>query len=526
MSIKNLNNFSKRKFLARLILLGLLLVSAFLMVATKYKIANFGDAQIDEIFFYLSNGLTESNAESFVEAFKDNLVLWLFITFLLLLPVIDFYRNRINISIDLSILKRKKRLVINPSNIPLKYKMGYGITVFAISLIILVSSFGMFGYLKSLIQVSTLYEGHYVDPKTVALEFPKQKKNLVYIYLESMENTVGSIDNGGQSDKSIIPELESIALDPKNVSFSNLPTGLGGALPAQGTTWTVGGMVAQMGGVPLKGDVLGQDHNSMGMLKQFLPGAFMLGDVLRTQGYNQTFVMGSVASFGGRDKLLIQHGGFTIQDYEYAKQSGQIPPDYGVWWGYEDKKLFEFAKTELERLGQLNTPFNFQLLTVDTHFTDGYLDPTCPTPHANRYDNVYSCSSKQVDDFVNWIRSQPFADNTTIVISGDHLGMQTSYYDSMITSPDYQRTIYNAFINSSAIPQKQYGRLFSTFDMYPSTLASMGVTIPGDRLGLGVNLFSDQPTLVEQLGSIETLSDELAKKSTYYNQRIFTSKGP
>ena len=34
--------------------------------------------------------------------------------------------------------------------------------------------------------------------------------------------------------------------------------------------------------------------------------------------------------------------------------------------------------------------------------------------------------------------------------------------------------------------------------MFPTTLAALGVKIPGDMLGFGVNLFSDKKTLLEE----------------------------
>ncbi|OYW85267.1 hypothetical protein B7Z17_02595 [Candidatus Saccharibacteria bacterium 32-49-10] len=207
-------------------------------------------------------------------------------------------------------------------------------------------------------------------------------------------------------------------------------------------------------------------------------------------------------------------------DYTYAIENEMIPSDYKVWWGYEDKKLFEHAKTELGRLSQLDDPFNFQMLTVDTHFTDGWLDPTCPTPYEKQYDNVHACSSQQVGEFVEWIQSQPFADNTTVIITGDHLGMQTSYYNELITEPNYRRTMYNVFINPAITPISSTGRLFSSFDMYPSTLAAMGVVIDGNQMGLGVNLFSEKTTLIEQYGSLEAFNEELAKRSEYYERTI------
>lgn len=518
------NNPSARRLIAKVSILVLLLLSSLLIVTSRYKLENFGDAQIDEIIFYLSNGLIDGNTTSFLEAFRDNLMITLFIFFLLLLPVIDFYRNRIYIKADLSLFGRKKLVKINPSRIPLRFKVGYAGVIFSVSLVVLMASFGAVGFLLSLGQTSQVFEDYYIEPRSAKLTFPEQPRNLIYIYLESMENTLMSKDNGGQASKSIVPELEALATNPQNTSFSHTRTGLGGALPVFGTTWTVAGLTAQTAGIPLKAKGLGQDHNSMDTLKQFLPGAYSLGDILEGQGYNQTFIMGSTAAFGGRDKLLLQHGNYSIQDYKYAKKTKQIPEDYHVWWGYEDKKMFEFAKTELQRLSQLDKPFNLQMLTVDTHFTDGYLDKTCPTPYDNQYDNVHACSSKQVSEFVEWIQDQDFAENTTIIISGDHLGMQTAYYNNLITSPGYKRTIYNVFINSEAQAVKRQGRLFSTIDMYPSTLAAMGVQIDGDRLGLGTNLFSDRRTLMEEIGGPDTLDKELSKQSKFYKEKIFTTK--
>lgn len=510
---------STRRTVARVAIVVLLLLAAVFYVTNRYKRAHFGDAQIDEIIFYFTNGADSGQMASLTAAAQDNILFCGIVFFLLLLPVIDFYRNRITINLDLSFLGRAKKLAINPSRIRLKYKFIYALSMFLLSTWLLLSSFGVFDYVWSLTQTSTLYEEHYVEPRTAALEFPEKKRNLVYIYLESMENTLFSKENGGQMGKSIMPELEKLALD--NVSFSNRQAGLGGALPATGTTWTVGAMMAQSGGVPLKSSVLGQDHNSMGLYKQFLPGAYTLGDILHTHGYNQTFIMGSEASFGGRDKLLSQHGSYAIHDYSYAKKSGDISSDYGVWWGYEDKKLLDFAKTELGRLSQEDKPFNLQLLTVDTHFTDGWLDPSCETAYQNQYDNVHACSSKMVAEFVAWIQEQSYADDTTIIITGDHLGMQTSYYDDKITEPNYSRTVYNVFINPAVRPESSQGRLFSSFDMYPSTLAAMGVTIAGDRLALGTNLFSGQPTLVEQYGTIDALNNILSQRSEFYEKQIF-----
>lgn len=52
--------------------------------------------------------------------------------------------------------------------------------------------------------------------------------------------------------------------------------------------------------------------------------------------------------------------------------------------------------------------------------------------------------------------------------------------------------------------------------MYPTTLASLGVKIDGDKLGLGINLFSDQKTILEEYG-LTYVNNEIKKKSFFYD---------
>ena len=52
--------------------------------------------------------------------------------------------------------------------------------------------------------------------------------------------------------------------------------------------------------------------------------------------------------------------------------------------------------------------------------------------------------------------------------------------------------------------------------MFPSTLSAIGVTIQGDRLGLGTDLFSGTPTLCEALGE-EEYKKQLEQTSDYYD---------
>ena len=358
---------------------------------------------------------------------------------------------------------------------------------------------------------SVFIEDHYVDPNHTQLTFPEQKRNLIYIFLESMETTFGETEAGGPIYDNFIPELTMLAQE--NVNFSN-DDGVGGALSFSGTTWTAAAMVTQTSGinvqVPLEAEYFGGKNG-------YMPGVVSIGEVLEDAGYNQTLLVGSDAEFGGRESYFLEHGNYNIVDLKTLKERGWLPEDYRVWWGFEDAKLFAAAKLELTALASQGEPFNFTMLTCDTHFPDGYRCKECQNEYPERYPTVMRCSSRMLYEFIGWIQEQPFYENTTIVLCGDHLTMDPDFMQDV--DENYLRTVYNCIINPAVEPVREKNREFGTFDMFPTTLAAMGVEIQGDRLGLGTNLFSDKQTLCEMYG-FEALDWELQKRSEFYNDRF------
>ena len=87
----------------------------------------------------------------------------------------------------------------------------------------------------------------------------------------------------------------------------------------------------------------------------------------------------------------------------------------------------------------------------------------------------------------------------------------------------YGRNIYNAFLNSSVDTDCDKNRIFSTFDFFPTTLASLGAKIDGERLGLGTNLFSCKKTLGEIYGN-QYINDNLNKTSSFYDDYLLNQK--
>ncbi|MBR5231556.1 MAG: sulfatase-like hydrolase/transferase [Clostridia bacterium] len=367
-------------------------------------------------------------------------------------------------------------------------------------------------WLRAQFESSDFIAENYADPADVKVEFPRKKRNLVYIFLESMETTFADTENGGAREVSVIPNLTRIAQE--NEDFSGSDPLLNGGKCFPSTTWTMGAMFAHTAGLPLKVAVEG---NSMGEQTHFFPGIMTLGDILQDAGYTQTLLIGSDAKFGGRALYFSEHGAYTLHDYVYAQEKGRISRNYRVFWGHEDEKLFTFAREELLELASGEQPFNLTLLTVDTHFEDGYLCRLCGDSQGDKYANVILCSDCQVAEFVAWIQEQPFYENTTIVLAGDHLTMDSDFCENIPES--YDRRVYTAVINAACETEDPaLRRAYSTFDLFPTTLASMGVKIKGDRLGLGVNLFSGEKTLIEKYG-FDTASAELRKNSPFMREK-------
>lgn len=368
-------------------------------------------------------------------------------------------------------------------------------------------------YLADLNTGSEYIEHNYADPAQVELTFPEQKRNLIYIWLESVESTFADEEHGGAFPYNTIPELTRLA--EENVSFTGTRGGVNGGRSLTGSTWTAGALFGQTTGLPLKIPIA---ENAMGSQTSFFPGVIGLGDILAGQGYRQALLIGSDADFGGRRQYFAQHGNYEMWDLLYSREAGEIPEDYYVWWGYEDEKLFQFARDHLTRLAADPAPFNLSILTVDTHFSDGYVCPLCSNEFgADQYSNVMACSSRQVADFVAWIRQQPFYENTTVILCGDHTTMDVDYCDNV--SPDYPRRVYTTIINPAAeVADPERYREYTTYDMFPTTLAAMGVQIKGDRLGLGTNLFSRKSTLLERDGA-ELMERELKRQSEFLNAR-------
>ncbi|MBQ6840651.1 MAG: LTA synthase family protein [Bacilli bacterium] len=492
-----------------LILLSLIILSSTIWATNNFFFDNFNQV-LYTLMFSVGNA-SKSLIKEFISLVIVIIIVWIIIVFIL-----EFF-NRVcakneNI-ITIEIFRKQFKFDLLDNFIYKKVTKYIPILLLVISIIFAFNKFHIWEFINSNLVESNFFKEEYVSAEDADISF-NTKKNLIYIYLESMESTFSNYELGGSYDKNYIPELIDIADKNYNFSFND---SVGGAKQVFGSGWTIAAMISQSSGVPYK--VLfdntndPEDGNSeYENYDVFLPGAYSIGEILLENGYKNYLMVGSDSTFGGRKLYFSQHGNYEILDYYTAKEEQVISDNYYKNWGYEDEILYNYAKQKLLEISKENNPFNFTMLTVDTHAPNGYSSDFCEHVSDNTYLNSIRCASYQLNEFLSWLEKQDFYDDTAIVITGDHLSMNQYSFDNVAYDNRY---VYNAFINSEVESKCTKNRRFSTLDYFPTTLAAMGANIKGNKIGLGTNLFSCEPTLLEKY-DINYINDELNKNSKYY----------
>lgn len=468
-------------------------VSSLLLFTTRWVKATYNVA-FEDILSTLKGNINGTGSDVIYAVIKGCFV-----------PALIIIVVCIVIAIIISLLNKKTKLL---GDILSKLMYVTSVILPFIAILYCVTEFDLLSYYEQKQEQSRLFETYYIEPDSVNITAPDEPRNLIFIYLESMETTYSDYSSGGNQAINYMPNLSDIALN--NISFSDSDK-LGGLHTIVGNGFTSAALFSSTSGLVYKNVI--EDYDCYG-------GVISLGDILEQNGYNQEFMCGSDAEFGGRSTYFQSHGNYEIFDLFTAREQGYIPDDYFVWWGFEDFRLFDMAKAEITRLAEQDEPFNFTMLTVDTHHIGGYVCEQCGNEYAVDTANVVACTDRLMGEFIEWCKDQDFYENTTIVIMGDHPRMD-NYLVSDVSY--YDRTEYNCFINSvHGDTVNNTNRCFTTWDMFPSTLSSLGFTIEGDRLGLGTDLFSSRRTIIEELG-YEWVEVEANKDSDYYDAQFVTT---
>lgn len=328
------------------------------------------------------------------------------------------------------------------------------------------------------------------------------KKNLVHIYLESMERSYAQV-SATKTSFDYFSELEK-----KGLSFTNVSQ-------VFGTHFTAAGLVASQCGVPLlpngifdyKNKIHENTSRDFGNQEdRFMSGIVCLGDILKREGYFLSYMNGSSLEIFSKGKLFLSHGYdhvFGINSLvDSANESRQNK------WGLDDSYIFEKAENEIEKLSKSGKPFALTMLTIGTHGPDAYLDDTCEdfVVEKSYIPAGIKCTAKHVKSLLNKIESLGIMEDTIVVIQSDHLAMKNTLYDQLqAIGPEKRR---NYFVILGTNQKKEINTTSTPFDIYPTILEVMGFKPKARTANLGISMLSNKTKLAEIYG-IEMISSNL-----------------
>lgn len=138
-----------------------------------------------------------------------------------------------------SLLIRKKYRRV--SNFVVSVELFSGVLMIALSIFQFSQETNLSAYIAAQNSDSDFIETNYADPAETEIVFPEKKRNLIYIYLESMETTYSDKEDGGAFDKNIIPELTELAQE--NECFSGNSQALDGGIVYPNSGFTMAGIL-------------------------------------------------------------------------------------------------------------------------------------------------------------------------------------------------------------------------------------------------------------------------------------------
>ena len=429
-----------------------LLFSFFnLLIIGIYCFFNFlsGNGFNEAILFHLIHGINGFGIDEYVFP-----ALVLFFYFLFCIAIILFLKNIAYINTDKNLVSDGLMILIAIMAISLNPLLKDIKNIFFSS--------SMNSYLET--------DDFYNKPIT----FTKNSKNIIFLYLEQFERTY--------LDESIFPNLtpNMKRLEKEAISFTNISS-------PSATNWTIAGMVASQCGIPLLTPIASE--NSMVGMDKFLTSATCIGDILKNNSYDLSYVGGSDLDFAGKGKFYESHGFNSVQGWNEL-ENRLIDKSYRSPWGLFDDSLYEIVNNKLMNLKKSNQAYGLFSLTLDTHHPNGYIANTCNNKVYGKGENLIlnsvHCADFMAASFIEGVMNDDMFEDTILVVLSDHLALNNTA-SSLLKEGDRKNLLY---IFKKDAPNQLINKTGSMFDVAPTVLSLLGTDILG--LGLGRNLFFEE----------------------------------
>ncbi len=389
---------------------------------------------------------------------------------------LDFFISVINLSIFFTyilffiILNLRKKLKFKKNYLNFILKFIYNYKVYPIyGLLFFLIQFRFYDYFTQYLAYEDL-KGLYVDPRQIKFTEPKNKKNIIIIYAESLDTGIDTL----QKD-SPIKEINAI----KGYTVSNFKH-------APATHWSMGGVLSSMCSAPLYPSLGGEFFVRK---KKMI---YCLGDVLGNMGYDQGFFITVNKTFH-RFGYFFHRQDFLVYDKNAIKSQRPNIKFEGWGEGVHDDDFLNFIKEKIIEKHKEKIPFNYTIITTDTH-PPYKVSKKCGVKKVKKNKNnpeaiqAYRCLSLFLSKFVKDLNDAGVMENSILVIMGDH---QSSKEIVKINKSVDQNVYFKIQSKNKLIRDKM-----NHFDVAPTILDAMGIVSENtSRFGFGYSLLSNRDNL-------------------------------
>lgn len=436
-------------------------VAFFLLFSSLWTVITFDNPSFEQVLYQLQFGI-----DGVIDV--DKAIILRFILVGILLPFIA----TIIIFCNLNILNRLVKIIHFIINRPIFFLL--------LSFFFALIELGAIDFIARNIASEDYFAHNYINPKDVEIQKPAKTKNLIMIYVESLEDTFSKPHIFGED------LLEKISQYEIGGTYFNAYKQVLGA------HWTMAAIVATQCGVPLKPSFLVKGE--IKGAKNMLANAKCMGDILKDDGYENIFINGLSLRFNGTGLFFKDHGYDKIYGIDELLAQGFKPKELNqAWSSIYDKDILEISKSIVDEKEKAKSPYNLTILTLDMHAPKGHVSSSCGYNDKTRLARSVLCTSDALADFINHLKKQGYLKNTEVVILGDHLFMPMDDKSKKEIFFNKNRTIFNRFFSADKLTPNRDELL--AFDLFPTILYNLGFKTSDGRLGLGYSGFGeyDQP---------------------------------
>ncbi len=195
-------SFNKRQWLTFVFLLVLFaFVGGLIYTSSYWTMHDMGNVRFDQIIYIMSQSLRETDPLKIREFIVKPLLSAVGFASVVGVFVYFFATHQLSLRNNRPIKKRK---VLSPIFLFL------AVLLFSSGLTLGIREVGYEDVKAYYFEDTEVYDDYYVDPSEQSLQFPQKKRNLVYIFLESMESSYADKEIGGIEEKNLIPRLTDL----------------------------------------------------------------------------------------------------------------------------------------------------------------------------------------------------------------------------------------------------------------------------------------------------------------------------